>query len=108
MTLFAGFVVIAAAVWAIVRRVDVRLALLLAALALGVLAGRPELIVQKFLTTLVSERFVIPIACSLGFDPSVRRFALYSAGSAAPFPRRLNSGGISTWCSLARRSPWRA
>jgi DcuC family C4-dicarboxylate transporter len=67
MTLFAGLVVIVLAVWAIVRRVEVRLTLLLAALALGCLAGHPEAIVQTFLTTLVSERFVIPIACSLGF-----------------------------------------
>jgi DcuC family C4-dicarboxylate transporter len=67
MTLFAGLVVMVVAVWAIVRRVDVRLTLLLAALALGCLAGHPEVIVQKFLTTLVSERFVLPIACSLGF-----------------------------------------
>jgi C4-dicarboxylate transporter, DcuC family len=67
MTLFAGLLVIAAAVWAIVRRVDVRLTLLLAALVLGCLAGHPEVIVQKFLTTLVSERFVIPLGCSLGF-----------------------------------------
>ena len=67
MTLFAGLLIVAAAVWAIVRRGDVRLILLLAALALGCLAGHPEVIVQKFLTTLVSERFVLPIACSLGF-----------------------------------------
>ncbi|HTU17922.1 MAG TPA: C4-dicarboxylate transporter DcuC [Gemmataceae bacterium] len=67
MLLLAGLGVIVVAVWAIVRRVDVRLTLLLAALALGCLAGHPEVIVQKFLSTLVSDRFVIPIACSLGF-----------------------------------------
>ncbi len=67
MTLFAGLVVIAVAVWAIVRRVDVRLALLLAALALGCLAGQVEVIVQKFLIGLTNGQFVIPIGCSLGF-----------------------------------------
>jgi DcuC family C4-dicarboxylate transporter len=67
MTLFTGLVVIALAVAAIVRRVDVRLVLLLAALALGSLAGHLELIVQKFLTTLVSEQFALPIGCCLGF-----------------------------------------
>lgn len=67
MILFCGLLIVAAAVWAILRRADVRLTLLLAALALGCLAGHPEAIVQKFLTTLLSERFAIPIACSLGF-----------------------------------------
>jgi DcuC family C4-dicarboxylate transporter len=67
MLLLAGLGVIAVAIWAIVRRVDVRLALTLAALALGCLAGYPEVIVQKFLATLVSEQFAIPIGCCLGF-----------------------------------------
>lgn len=67
MTLFTGLVVIAFAIAAVVRRVDVRLVLLLAALALGCLAGHPEEIVQKFLTTLVSEQFALPIGCCLGF-----------------------------------------
>lgn len=73
MTLLCGLLIVAAAVWAIVRRADVRLTLLLAALALGCLAGQPEVIVQKFLTTLLSERFVIPIACSLGFVRVLRQ-----------------------------------
>jgi DcuC family C4-dicarboxylate transporter len=67
MTSFCGLLIVVAAVWAIVRRAEVRLTLLLAALALGCLAGHPGVIVQKFVTTLVSERFVLPIACSLGF-----------------------------------------
>ena len=67
MTLLVGLVVIAVAIWAIVRRIDVRLVLLVAALALGCLAGHPDVIVRKFLTTLVNEQFVIPIGCSLGF-----------------------------------------
>src|SRR6516165_8935384 len=67
MLLTAGLVVIVLAIWAIVRRVDVRLALFLAALVLGCLAGHPEAIVQKFLTTLVNEQFAVPIGCSLGF-----------------------------------------
>jgi DcuC family C4-dicarboxylate transporter len=67
MTIFAGLVVVAVVVWAIRRGVEVRLTLVLAALTLGCLAGQPEAIGRKFLTTLVSERFVIPIACSLGF-----------------------------------------
>jgi DcuC family C4-dicarboxylate transporter len=67
MTLFAGLVVIVVAIWAIIRRIDVRLVLFLAALALGCLAGHPEAIVQKFLTMLVNEQFVVPLGCALGF-----------------------------------------
>jgi C4-dicarboxylate transporter, DcuC family len=67
MTLLAGLVVIAIAIAVIIRGVDVRLVLLLAALALGCLAGQPDVIVQKILTTLVNEQFVIPIGCCLGF-----------------------------------------
>ncbi len=67
MTLFAGLVVISAAIVVVVRGVDVRLVLLFAALALGCLAGHPEIIAQKFLTTLVNEQFVVPIGCCLGF-----------------------------------------
>src|SRR5438552_1838271 len=62
-----GLLVIAAAVFAVIRQVDVRLALCLAALALGVLAGDPMAIVQTFLATLAKEQFVVPICCAMGF-----------------------------------------
>jgi DcuC family C4-dicarboxylate transporter len=67
VTLLVGLVIIAAAVVAVLRRVDVRLALLLAALALGLLSGTPELIVRTFLSTLSSEQFFVPIGCAVGF-----------------------------------------
>ncbi len=67
MTLFVGIGVIVLAIFVVVRGVDVRLVLLLAALALGCLAGHPEVILQKILTTLVNEQFAIPIGCCLGF-----------------------------------------
>ncbi|HEY7326210.1 MAG TPA: C4-dicarboxylate transporter DcuC [Gemmataceae bacterium] len=67
MTLFAGLAVIAVALVFVFRGVDVRLVLLLAALALGGLAGHLEVIVQQFLATLVNEQFVIPLGCCLGF-----------------------------------------
>src|SRR5262245_6093488 len=67
MTLLLGLLVIAAAVYAIVRQVDVRLVLLLAALALGVVAGQPQQIVQKCLGTFVDEQFVVPICTAMGF-----------------------------------------
>jgi DcuC family C4-dicarboxylate transporter len=52
---------------AVLRRVDVRLALTLAALALGVLSGTPALIVRTFLATFSSEQFVVPLGCAVGF-----------------------------------------
>lgn len=89
MTLLAGLLVIAAAVVAVLRRVDVRLALILAALALGVISGArmardaegpagfaerlsafsqgPALIVRTFISTFSSEQFVVPIGCAVGF-----------------------------------------
>src|SRR5215471_3041272 len=67
MTLLLGMIVIIAGVWAIVRRVDVRLALVLTALALGTLAGNPAAIVRTFLATFSNERFVVPICTAMGF-----------------------------------------
>ena len=67
MTLFAGLAIVAIAVFAVLRKVDVRLALLLAALALGVLSGTPALIVRTFVSTFSSEQFVVPIGCAVGF-----------------------------------------
>jgi DcuC family C4-dicarboxylate transporter len=91
-TLLMGLVIIAVAVIACVRRVDVRLALLLAALALGVLSGLrdvlkestpsalawsalaqpPMAILQVFLRTLADEKFVVPICCAMGFAHVLR------------------------------------
>ena len=72
MILAAGLLIIGLAVFAVMRKVDVRLALFVAALALGVLRGHPEVIVQKFLTTLVNEQFVVPICTAMGFAYVVR------------------------------------
>jgi DcuC family C4-dicarboxylate transporter len=47
--------------------VDVRLALLAAALALGALAGDVAAIVRTFLLVLADEKFVVPICCAMGF-----------------------------------------
>src|SRR5579885_3693555 len=63
MTLVAGLAVVVAAIVAVLRRVDVRLALILAALALGALAGTPALIVRTFVSTFSSEQFVVPLGC---------------------------------------------
>lgn len=67
MTLILGLLIIAATVLAILRRVDVRLALLLAALALGVAAGDAPAIVRTFLSTFSDSKFVVPICSAMGF-----------------------------------------
>jgi DcuC family C4-dicarboxylate transporter len=67
MTLFLGVVVIFLAIFAVYRRVDVRLALLGAALALAFLAGDPSAVVRVFLETFSNERFVVPICTAMGF-----------------------------------------
>jgi DcuC family C4-dicarboxylate transporter len=71
--LLLGVAIIAAAIVAILRQVDVRLALLLAALALGAIVGKPQGVVQKFFTTLTAQEFVIPICCSMGFAYVLRQ-----------------------------------
>jgi DcuC family C4-dicarboxylate transporter len=67
MALFLGLLVIAAAVLAIYRQVDVRLALLLAALVLGGLGGDAAVIVRTFLETFSDEKYVVPICTAMGF-----------------------------------------
>jgi C4-dicarboxylate transporter, DcuC family len=67
MQLAAAVLVIAAGIWAVSRKVDVRLALLITAMVLGVLAGQPAAIVRKFLETFSNERFVVPICTAMGF-----------------------------------------
>ncbi len=62
-----GLAVIVLAVWAIVREFEVRLVLITAALALGLIAGAPTAIVREFFTTFTNERFVIPLCCGMGF-----------------------------------------
>lgn len=67
MQLAFGFVLIALGVFAVTRRVDVRLVLLATALALASLAGQPMLVVRMFLETFANERFVVPICTAMGF-----------------------------------------
>src|ERR1700687_1654752 len=68
-----GLTIIAAAVGAIVWKVDVRLVLVSAGLALGTLAGRPDTIVRKFFVMFTSEQFVVPICCAMGFAYVLRQ-----------------------------------
>jgi DcuC family C4-dicarboxylate transporter len=74
-----GILIIALAVAAIARRVDVRLVLLTASLGLassadlvqllreGAADGHVTLIVKQFLTTFADEKFVVPIGTAMGF-----------------------------------------
>jgi hypothetical protein len=72
LTLLAGLVVIIAAIYAILRKVDARLALLLGALALGALSRQPMLIVRTFVSTFSSEQFLVPIGTAVGFGYVLR------------------------------------
>ncbi len=67
MLLVAGLLVIVLTVVAVLRKLDVRLALILSGLLLGCLAGNPMLIVRTFLATLTREQFVVPICSAMGF-----------------------------------------
>jgi C4-dicarboxylate transporter, DcuC family len=72
-TAILGLFVIAAAVVAIARRMDVRLALLLSAFAMGALAGDIGQIVRTFFGTFASEQFVVPICSAMGFAHVLRQ-----------------------------------
>ncbi len=67
MILLGGLVIIALAVYAVIRRVDVRLALLLASFALGAISGTLPEVVHKFFATLTDGKFVIPLCTAMGF-----------------------------------------
>lgn len=67
MQLVGAVLILAGSIYAVVRKVDVRLALLIGALALGLLVGQPIAIVRTFLTGLTDYKFVLPIACAMGF-----------------------------------------
>lgn len=60
-----GIVILA--VTLIVRGREVRLVLLIAAVALGCLGGDLSIIVREFFTTFSSEKFVVPICSAMGF-----------------------------------------
>ena len=67
MQLAASLLVILLAVVAILYRFEVRLTLLTAALTLGLIARRPEVILQTFLGYFTREQFLLPIGCCMGF-----------------------------------------
>jgi DcuC family C4-dicarboxylate transporter len=67
-----GAAVVVATVVAIIRGIDVRLAMLLAGFVLGALAGDVASILKTFLATLADEKYIIPICSALGFAHVLR------------------------------------
>jgi DcuC family C4-dicarboxylate transporter len=65
--LFLAGIIITAAVVAVARGIDVRLALLAAAFALAGLRGDISPIVVKFIATFSDEQYVVPICTAMGF-----------------------------------------
>ena len=73
MTISLSLIVILLTVMAVLKGVDVRLALLLAAVTLGLLGGNPAAIVRTFLATMAREQFVVPLCTAMGFAHALRR-----------------------------------
>ncbi|HYT93973.1 MAG TPA: C4-dicarboxylate transporter DcuC [Gemmataceae bacterium] len=67
MVLALGVLVIVLTVWAVYHRIEVRLAMIVSALALATIAGNPMAVVRTFLATFSNERFVVPICTAMGF-----------------------------------------
>ncbi len=67
-----GLAVSLAAIWLVMREWEVRVVLTSAALALGLIAGTPDVIVREFLANCVNEKFVIPLCCGMGFAQVLR------------------------------------
>lgn len=67
MSHFISVLVLALAGYALYRRVEVRLVLLLAAVALALVAGQLDVVARTFLHACADEKFVVPICCAMGF-----------------------------------------
>jgi DcuC family C4-dicarboxylate transporter len=67
LVLVLAAIIVVAAVFAVARGVDVRLALLVAAFALAGLRGNVAPVVATLLATFSDEKFVVPICTAMGF-----------------------------------------
>ena len=67
-----GAVVAIASLFAVIRGVEVRFALLAGAAALAVIGNQVQAVSQVFLRQMVNPDFVVPICCSLGFASVVK------------------------------------
>lgn len=72
MLLVLGVAIIAAAIYAVLRKVDVRLALLCAGLLLGAISGQAAAVVQKFFSGMTNGEYVIPLCSAMGFAHVLR------------------------------------
>lgn len=67
LTIIAACIVVLVAIIAIIRGIDVRLSLLLAAFSIAGLTGSITPILREFLNTFSNEKFVVPICSAMGF-----------------------------------------
>lgn len=67
-----GLLVLVGTAFAIARRLEVRLTLLLAGLLLGALAWDVRPVVRTFFATFADEKFVVPICTAMGFAHVLR------------------------------------
>lgn len=67
LTILAAAAVVLVAIIAILRGIDVRLSLLLAALTISLFQGDITPILREFLSTFSNEKFVVPICSAMGF-----------------------------------------
>jgi DcuC family C4-dicarboxylate transporter len=72
VSLAVAALIVAAGIFFVVRRVDVRLVLFLSGVLLAALAGNPFAALDKFADTMVNPAFVVPICCSMGFAHVVK------------------------------------
>lgn len=65
--LIVGCLIVAGAVRAVARKIDMRLALLVAALLLGAISKNVPRVIAIFFHTFADEKYVVPICCAMGF-----------------------------------------
>jgi DcuC family C4-dicarboxylate transporter len=71
--LVLGGVIVAGAVRAAARKIDMRLALLTAAILLGAISHNVPRVIAIFFHTFADEKYVVPICCAMGFAHVVGR-----------------------------------
>lgn len=63
----AAILILIGSIAAVAKKVDVRLALFVGALLLGLIVGQPIAVLRAFLVGMTDYKFVLPIACAMGF-----------------------------------------
>ncbi len=65
--LVLGSLIVGGAVRAVARKIDMRLALLVAAILLGAISKNVPRVIAIFFHTFADEKYVVPICCAMGF-----------------------------------------